>query len=209
MKPGVSVVIPTIPGREKLLERAVNSVREQARPADDLIVYVDDRRKGAAHARNHALTQVATQWVAWLDDDDVLMPNHIDVCMDMLETTGADLCYPGMIAVGGRDPLACPVNNVLVNPYCVPFRQEQADHLLTVGNFIPITWVGRTGLIRAVGGFPEPWADESKGSGRVEEDYGLLMNLLRAGAQFVHAPVRTWRYFFHSGNTGGRGTGTI
>lgn len=209
MKPGVTVVIPTIRGREDLLRRAIDSVSRQERQADSVVVFVDEQREGAAQARNHALTQVETEFVAWLDDDDELLPNHLRVCWDTLQESGADLVYPGMITVGGRDPLACPVNNVLVNPFCVPFREEQAHHLLTVGNFIPITWVGRTGLIREVGGFPEPWADESKGSGRVEEDYALLINLLRAGAMFVHAPVRTWKYFFHEANTGGRGEHTI
>lgn len=209
MNHGVTVVIPTIRGREEMLMRALESVDRQIRPPEDVIVWVDELREGAAQARNRALEKVHTEYVAWLDDDDSLMPNHIDVCLRTLEETGADLVYPGMMAIGGRDPLACPVNNVLVNPFCVPFRQEQADHLMRVGNFIPITWVGRVGLIRAVGAFPEPWADETKGSGRVEEDYGLLMNMLRAGAIFVHAPYRTWKYHFHDSNSGGRGTNTI
>jgi glycosyltransferase involved in cell wall biosynthesis len=205
----VTVVIPTIEGREHLLARALASVDAQERPPAAVLVETDVDRTGAAATRNRALAKVTTRYVAFCDDDDELLPMHLRVLQERAALTGADLVYPGMIAVGGRDPLACPVNNVLVNPYCVPFREEQKQHLLTVGNFIPITWLGRTDLIQQVGGFPEPWADPSKGSGRVEEDYGLLINLLMAGAQFVHVPVRTWRYFFHEANTGGRGTDTI
>lgn len=201
----VAIVIPTHPGREEMLERALASAKAQTWPADQIVVNTDKTRQGATWARNFALERLTTEWVAWLDSDDVLLPNHLQVCMRWAGKTGADLVYPGMIAVGGRDPLACPINGVLVNPYQVPFGPEQAHHLRTVGNFIPITWVGRTDLIRKVGGFPAPVADPSKGSGRIEEDYGLLLKLLDAGAKFVHAPLKTWRYFFHDQNTGGRG----
>lgn len=207
--PGVTVVIPTIPGREDLLMRAGNSVAVQTYRPEEVFVQVDDDRRGAAATRNEALQRVITEWVAWLDDDDELLPNHLEVCMDVAERGDVDLVYPGMIAVGGRDPLACPVNGILVNPYGVPFGPEQAHHLRTVGNFIPITWVGRTSLIRAVGGFPQPVPDPTKGSGRIEEDYGLLLKLLDAGARFAHVPARTWKYHFHDANTGGRGTDDI
>lgn len=214
MNPAITVVIPTIEGREELLQRAVDSVWDQLYQPAEVLVEIDTGRTGAAATRNRALDRVRTPWVAWLDDDDVLLPNHLSsvVAWHLAATDAgeeADLYYPGMIAVGGRDPLACPVNSVLVNPYCVPFREEQKQHLLRVGNFIPITWVGRVSLIRSVFGFPEPWADASKGSGRIEEDYGLLVNMLHAGGRFMHVPARTWRYFFHEANTGGRGTDTI
>ena len=199
------MVITTITGREHLLARAIKSVRNQSWQPYDLIIHLDERRAGAAAARNRALAQVVTPWVAWLDDDDEMLSNHLQVCMRWAARTGADLVYPGMIAVGGRDPLATPINGILVNPFQVPFGPEQAHHLKTVGNFIPITWLGKVDLIRGVGGFPTPTPDPSKGSGRIEEDYGLLLKLLDRGAKIVHAPVRTWKYHFHQDNTGGRG----
>lgn len=205
MRSAVTVVITTITGREHLLQRAIKSVRQQSWQPYDLIIHHDEHRAGAAAARNQALAQVVTPWVAWLDDDDEMLSNHLQVCMRWAARTGADLVYPGMIAVGGRDPLATPINGILVNPFQVPFGPEQAHHLRTVGNFIPITWCGRAQLIREVGGFPTPVADPSKGSGRIEEDYGLLLKLLDRGAKIVHAPVRTWKYHFHQDNTGGRG----
>jgi glycosyltransferase involved in cell wall biosynthesis len=210
----VTVVIPTIPGRERLYQRAVLSAQAQTyRVVGDsgvqIHVQLDTDREGAATTRNRALAQVDADFVAWLDDDDELLPNHVEVCVDALERERADIAYPGMIAVGGRDPLACPLHGVLVNPFGVPFGREQAHHLRHVGNFIPITWVGRTELIKAVGGFPQPTPDPSKGSGRIEEDYGLLIALLDAGARFTHVPIRTWKYYFHDSNTGGRGEGQI
>lgn len=197
----VTVVIPTIPGRSYSLSRAVESAATQTRPADAVIVLNDHQRNGAHWARNTALDMVRTQWIAWLDDDDVLLPNHLAVCMSAAVAHGADLVYPGMIAEGGRDPLATPVNGHLRDPFGVPFGPEQEHHLRMVGNFIPITNLVRTELVREVGGFPKARSEEFA----QEEDYGLLLRLLDAGAKFAHAPVRTWRYRFHGANTGGRG----
>lgn len=201
----VTVVIPTIPGRGRLLERAIRSVRAQTHPCA-LVSVVDENREGAHITRNRALEQVDSEWIAWLDDDDELLPHHVTRCLHTALEAGADLVYPSMIPIGGRDPLACPVNNVLVNPMGVTFGPEQEHHLRTVGNFIPITYLVRTAKVREVGGFPPPVPDPSKGSGRIEEDYGLLLRLLDAGAKFVHVPTRSWRYYFHTANTGGRGT---
>lgn len=208
MIPDVTVVIPTIGEREQLLARAVASAQAQTWPCR-ILVQQDTYREGAATTRNKALERVDTEFVAWLDDDDELEPFHVEVCVAANRQYRADLAYPGMTAVGGRDPLACPINGVLVNPFGVPFGPEQAYHLYTIGNFIPITWVGRTETILRVGGFPQPTPDPSKGSGRIEEDYGLLLKMLAVGARFVHVPVRTWKYYFHDANTGGRGEGQI
>lgn len=197
----ITVAIPSIPGRSYSLAKAVESAAMQTRPPDAILIIVDHQRHGAYWARNAALDQITTEWVAWLDDDDVLLPNHLEVCEQAARETGADLVYPGMIVEGGRDPLATPVNGVLRDPFGVPFGPEQEHHLRTVGNFIPVTNLMRTGLAVAAGGFPKPRSEEFA----QEEDYGLLLRLLDAGAMFAHAPVRTWRYRIHGGNVGGRG----
>lgn len=207
----LTIVIPTIEGREHFLHRALASVWAQTRRPDAVIVSPDPTRTGAAQTRNRALARVTTEWVGWLDDDDELLPNHVADCMDWAQQTGADLVYPYMVAVGGRDPLACPVNGILVQPFQVPFRREQAIHLRTVGNFIPVTYIVKTAWAQGVGGMPEPVAvpRERSGSGRIEEDYGFLIRLLDEGATFSHVPVRSWKYHFHSSNSGGRGDGQI
>lgn len=207
----VTVVIPTHPGRELLLERALASVWAQTRQPDAVIVSPDPTATGAAATRNRGLAMVGTEWTAWLDSDDELLPNHLADCMAHAEESGADLVYPWMHVIGGRDPMAVPVNGMLVNPYQHDFGPEQAVHLHNVGNFIPVTYIVRTGLARLVGGMPEPVAVpiERSGSGRIEEDYGFLIRLLDAGATFSHCKVRSWKYHLHSANTGGRGEGQV
>jgi glycosyltransferase involved in cell wall biosynthesis len=208
--PTVAVIIPHIPERNgELLERALASVRAQTRPFDQIIVESDPERTGAADTRNRALAQCTTDYVTFLDDDDELLPNHVAVCLNRFEVEGpaarrADLVYTYAEFIGSRDPLATDDGTgQWVKPFGIPFGPAQERHLREKGNFIPVTHMVRVDAIRAAGGFPRQNEFPATVSGDCE-DYGLLLALLDNGARFVHEPVITWRYYFHSANTGGR-----
>lgn len=203
----VTVVVPTIEGREQLLDRALASVARQQTPPGNVVVQLDKDRHGATWCRNQAIEHVTTDWIAWLDDDDELLPNHLKVCVRAANDTKADLIFTYPEFVGGKDPLAC-VNDLGVltpEPIHIPFGAAQKTGLRRYGNFIPVTYLVKTALVRQVGGFPEPYTFEAVNSGDCE-DYGLLLRLLDVGAKFNHVcGVRTWRYHFHEANLGGRG----
>lgn len=205
----VTVVVPTIEGREHLLDRALASVvRQQVRPGH-IVVQLDHERQGAAACRNLALTHVDTDWVAWLDDDDELLPNHLKVLVKAANThSDVDLIFTYPEVVGGRDPLGCVDDHGawVAEPLHVPFGPAQKVALRRYGNFIPVTYLVRADLVRQVGGFPEPYSMPEVRVSADCEDYLLLLKLLDAKAKFHHVcGVRTWRYHLHEGNLGGRG----
>lgn len=202
----VTVVVPTIPGRDALLRRALESVAAQTVPPFDTIVLNDVERRGAHVARNEALKLVQTDWVAWLDDDDEFLPNHLKVLVRGANKSKADLIFSYAEFVNGRDPLACMQHGKLVpEPLNVPFGPEQEYWMRIHGNFIPVTYLVRADAVRKVGGFPAPYSFQAMNS-RDCEDFGLILALLDAGYKFHHVcGVRTWRYHFHETNTGGRG----
>lgn len=184
----ITVIVPTIPGREEQFRRAVRSVSTQTLRSDYLAVAVDRKRDGAAATRNRALQRVDTDWVAFLDDDDELYPNHLRACARNAALTGADLVYPWFDCDGGGDEIGM---------FGVPFDPV----LLRQRNYIPVTVLVRTELVREVGGF----VDHPDVNGDPCEDWGLWLALLDAGAVFSHLPQRTW--IWHKGaGTRGRGT---
>ena len=167
----ITVAIPTLPSRTVLLQRALDSVRAQTYPAA-VCVRVDAHRDGAAATRNKALELVDTEYVAFLDDDDVLKPHHLRACARHMALTDADLVYPGF---DGEHPTGM-------------FGKSFDPLLLQRRNYIPVTVLTKTELVRGVGGF-EPHPDEN---GDPCEDWGLWLKLLDAGARFSHLPQRTW-----------------
>jgi glycosyltransferase involved in cell wall biosynthesis len=208
----VAVVIPTIPGRSASLGRANASIVAQRRQPDQVIVEWDLERTGAAATRNRALAKVRTDFIAWLDDDDWLKPNHIITGMRELEADPAiDLLYPIPEMVGGPDPTATTYQGRFpVSPWGLRWDQELEAHLRKQGSFVPMTHFVRTDLVRQVGGFHDGYETESPIMGKrfCGEDEDYLVRLLDAGARFTHMPRKTWYWNAspHRKATAGRGT---
>lgn len=192
MNPDITVIIPSIPPRVKMLRRAVWSVLEQTLPAAEIIVAFDHDHEGPAVVRNRALAKVTTEYVAFLDDDDQFRPNHLEQLRHCAEATGADLVYPWFDVVSSRatpgwDPLG---------RFGLPF---DADHL-DQANYIPVTVLAKTKVIAGVGGF----VNRDEPPNATCEDWGAWLAMRDAGAKFVHLPERTWIWNWHDGNTSGR-----
>lgn len=162
----VTVITPTMPGREQLLAECTEAVRALGIKQ---IVGLDTEHYGPAVVRNFLLEQVETEWVIFCDDDDILLPNYLDeVGPHMVE--GNDLIYTSWELVGGNAPE--PV--LIFDPIA-----------LEAANYIPVTVTARTAAVRAVGGFPD-WA--------FNEDHALWVHLMRAGYHFHVVPVVCWKY---------------
>lgn len=209
----VAVCIPTILGREDLLDRAVTSVNAQRRKPDQLLVEADPERTGAWATRNRLLARVQADVIAWLDDDDTLRPQHLMACMRVMEQSSwrPDLVYPRPRMVGGPDPTAVTHQGRFpVSPWGLRWSSEHAAHLRERGSFVPMTHLVRTDLVRGIGGF-RPGYTLPDGRYRGEdEDY--LIRLLdgdpetgQPGAIIEHLDAVTWNWHVHSRHTAGRG----
>jgi len=73
----VSIVVPTIPKRNKYLMGALDSVRNQTYKNIEIIVVSDDRIS-ATQARNEGIRKAKGDFIAFLDDDDKLKPTKIE-----------------------------------------------------------------------------------------------------------------------------------
>lgn len=160
----LTVITPTIPGREEMLRECHASV--EALGLSHLIE-IDVDREGPAVVRNRLLRQVRTEWTLFVDDDDVLYPNYLGTVMPHLGE--ADVVYTAWRLSGATDPVPYPTFD---------------PALLRQHNFIPVTACVRTSAIRSVGGFP---------SAKLE-DHALWLSLLDAGYRFRYVPVIAWHY---------------
>lgn len=183
--PGITVVIPSIPPRRELLQRAVNSAINQIYPAAAISVAVDLEKKGAWHTRNRALMAVRTEWTAFLDDDDEFLPEHLNVLNNHVVNYEADMAYSWFNTVPhGRDPFPAWFADA-------PWDSERPRHTT-------IVMLVRTRLAQQVG-FTPPVPGDAHGN----EDWRFILALNVLG-KIVHAPARTWLWHHDSGNTSGR-----
>lgn len=180
----ITVAIPTIPPRTGLLLRALASVGQQTRPAAAVSIAIDVRREGAPNTRQRALNAVRTPWVAFLDDDDEFLPQHLAALLNHARQTEADYVYSWFFPVGMKDPFPS-------THYTEPFNPD--DPIETTGTILV-----RTDLARTLGYERHP-----RGGWNTGEDYWMLERVVAAGGKVSHLVERTWRYHFHGKNTSG------
>lgn len=202
----VSVVMATIPGREDLMIRALNSVESQHRQPDQVVVEPDFNRTGAACTRNRALNKVTSDYVAILDDDDWLLPNHLKALMHVAEKEpDNDLIYPTPDVRNMPDPTAVVVGGRWKLPWGLDWTEDHRQHMIQRGNFVPVTCLIKTESLREVGGFPEPDHPDRRISHC--EDWLCFRRMALKGMKFRHINVKTWVWEPNPlGHTGGLGT---
>ena len=105
--PLVSVVIPTVSGREELLKRAVSSVHNQTYKNIELIVV--NEGLSATRQRNIGISRSCGELVAFLDDDDEWLPEKLCLQMQTLqENKDAVCCISYMDDRRFEGRLSCP-----------------------------------------------------------------------------------------------------
>ncbi len=173
----VTVITAALPTRGRMLAEACASVAAQTVAPATHLVGVDHRREGSAAMRNRLAGCADTPWLAFLDDDDLLLPEHLELLLETVD--GADIAY-SFCKVLGRDWSP--------NRPFDPVALQQT-------NYIPATVLIRTHAFREAGGF--------RPSGQVEhgwEDWDLWLRLLGQGRRFAWTEAVTWLYRFHAGN---------
>lgn len=185
----VSVIIPTIPERSALLQRAIASVMAQTRLPDEICIAVAKPDEPAWSTRDRALRMATSEAVAPLDDDDEFMPHHLEACGRAMDETGADVLFPWFEVVGGTDPFP--------GEFGTPWDPECPRETTTV------IFARRTAMV-AVGGYRFADGDRlADGSHRAGEDSDLIKRMNAAGCRISHLPERTWRWHHHFQNTSG------
>jgi glycosyltransferase involved in cell wall biosynthesis len=190
----ITVCIATIPPRAKKLRQALGSVVVQTLQPAAIVVEYDHDRTGAAATKNRALAKADTEWVAFLDDDDLFLPHHLEALHAAAQRENADVVY-SIPEVPQRPDKRDPDGR-----YGVPFDAAE----LRRRSYIQTTSLVRTKLFQETGGFQTP-------PGCDYDDWGAWLALLDRGAHFVHHPEVTfiWNHWGFGtagqpGNTSGR-----
>lgn len=199
--PMVSVVIPTYNRRDDL-EAALKSVLAQKFDDFEIIVVNDggrnvsdlesgldtkgkirwlnhEQRRDVAAARNTGLRAAKGFYVAYLDDDDIYYPDHLETLVRTLEDTEFEFAYTdaNRVVINWITDRYVPTDRHLAYGY--DFDREK----LLVSNYIPtLTIMHRRDLIEEIGFFDETL--------EVHEDWDMW---IRAATEcdFLHIPKTT------------------
>jgi glycosyltransferase involved in cell wall biosynthesis len=182
----VTVVIPSIAPRRKLLGRALHSVTNQDEPVADIAIAIDSTKQGAWTTRNRGIAMSRSTWTAFLDDDDELLPHHTQFLLDRCDEYGLDLAWGWFSVVGGGDPF--PMH-----------RGKQYD--VVDFHVVPITYLVRTELLHEAVAETGGFVGDTIGAWH-NQDRGVFDHLARNGKHMAFPDI-TWLWHHHLGNTSG------
>jgi glycosyltransferase involved in cell wall biosynthesis len=168
----IAVLITSLPERRHLLTEAIESVADQTLAADDVVIGVDPYRLGEVANMNRLIGATDCDWLAFLHDDDLWLPNHLSVAAGHFDT--ADVIVSRVTTVGRPqhtlEPQHADFNDLRVTnwfpPSAVVVRREVFGE-----------WCEPYGKFRWV-----DWANWNR--------------LLEAGARMVHTNEATLLYRF-------------
>lgn len=161
----VTIITATLPERAALLKRATDSVAEQLLKPDAHTIVYDYAKKGGAYTKNLACSTVRTKWIALLDDDDYLYPNHLERLVSLAESSNADVAYS-------------PDDGAKM------YREGFSPDRLRSGSIVSHNALVRAELFKELGGFEIIHG----------YDWSFWVRALNTGAKFVRTDEVTWFY---------------
>jgi glycosyltransferase involved in cell wall biosynthesis len=214
--PLVSVIIPTH-NRPQLVIRAVKSALEQT--VDDLeVIVVDDastqvpelpkdnrlrlirlsQSHGGAGTRNVGLKEARGRWVTFLDDDDQLLPNMLQISLDALSKTNVPppvAVISGLEVVNAEGQVICTRLPPPIRPQAAHFSLEEIE--LGKSYNTKQTLVVEREVLNRIGGWDETFRS------RVHSELFLRLNL---ACTIIGLPVVGYRLCEHEGPRVSRNT---
>ncbi len=206
--PLISIIIPTH-NRPHLLPKAVESALNQTYQALEVIVVDDgsqeqatlpddprlrviylDKNVGGAAARNVGTKAASGRWVTYLDDDDYLLPQMVEISLSTLEKTTVEppvavisalqkVDETGKVIATRIPPALCPQGDHFFLETPEPGRSFHTKQTLVV----------ERDLILKIGGWDETFRS------RVHSELFLRLNLQ---CTIIGLPKITYHLFSHS-----------
>lgn len=212
MQPLVSVIMPAY-NAERHIADSIRSVRAQTYSDWELIVvddgstdktaevvrqmaasdahikYLFQENGGQGKARNTAIRNSRGRLIAFLDSDDLWLPEKLELQVRAVEVTAADLIFTGGYIFQGDD-VTDETNRFPIRHG--KFAGSEVLELLLEFNFIPVMSVlMKKEIFDEAGPFPE--ARPFQGC----EDYDLWLKLAKHKAVFYGMEQRLFRYRRH------------
>lgn len=211
-KPLVSVILPVYNGK-KFLSEAIESViaqtysdweiiavndgstdasleilRKYEQQLPSKINVINQENYGISIARNRAIASAKGEYIAFLDCDDLWLPNKLKKQVDFLDSNSEiGLLYSDCYVLDSNSNMKEDIYSLRTKP-----RKGNIFHILLYNNFIPTsTVIVRRGVLKEIGLFNPRY--------KISQDYDLWLRIAETyPVDFLNEPLAKYR-FRHEG----------
>lgn len=169
----IEIIIIDDASKDKTVD-VINKIFAQDMTSGKVILGKSQKQLGNAGARNIGIREARGVLIAFLDSDDVWLPDKLRKQVEMLIETGADGCFCHTMWIENNQVLKVTTGE---NP-SVSF-----DHGGPIG-----TWVMRRGVFEKIGYFDEDFP------GNVDGEFLIRFNKACVSC-FVHEPL--YKHYYH------------
>lgn len=164
---------PDTPSLERALE-----------PYRDRIVYLKQKNGGVSSARNAGIMAARGEWLAFLDADDVWMPNYLEAQLAFVRAhPGTDMVFPNSVYFGETLAGRCTMDRLPLDGEITFLKTLSGDCTITYCALVRRDVVMRAGLFDTT----------LRGS----EDFNLWLRILRLGGRIAYQRTPLHRYRRH------------
>jgi len=130
--PLLSILVPTVPGREEKLTRLLMILDAQVRGRADvqLIVLRDNRSMPIGAKRNKMLDLANGEYIAFVDDDDMVSTDYVQAITDLLRAETPDVLCFQVTVMGYGAPKPCRYHPDLTHEDLPHAYHRKPNHLM-------------------------------------------------------------------------------
>ncbi len=174
----LSILIPTLHKRRGLLRRCINAIGTHE--GVEVLAYPDDGRITTGNKRNALVQQAQGEYVAHVDDDDLVSPDYIPEILKAIALAPDAITFNGWMTTDGVQRVAFNIQHG--NPYTAIEKNGEIMYLRFINHLCPV----RRDIALKV-----PFPNKTLG-----EDYDWAVKLKDSGLikTSIHIPKDLYHY---------------
>lgn len=130
----LSILIPTLHKRSGLLRRCLQAIGTHDQV--EVLAYADDGRISTGNKRNALVQQAKGEYVAHVDDDDLVSPDYIPEILKAIEQAPDAITFNGWMTTDGGQRVNFNIQHG--NPYTAVEHQGKIVYLRFINHLCPV-----------------------------------------------------------------------
>lgn len=166
-------------------DHTLSLARALAKKDSRIQIVINDTNLGVAATRNRGIEAAKGEYVAFLDADDLWLPDKLERQYQAIEESGAELCYTAYSFI---DSNGCPIRKLYNVPLTVDLQALLRENVIGLSSVLVKRKVLR--MVRMQGDY-------------LHEDYVFWLELLRTGVRTVGINQPLMQYRISQSNRSG------